>query len=126
MEIVGTIIAALVAGATAAAKDTATKAVKDAYDGLKFMLSRHFSGNAAARSVIDAVDTDPAKAGELLRPLLTEAPPAQNAPVVTMAEELKKAVERDDSQTYSVVFQGQAVGTIVHNAGTVSQTFTIT
>ncbi len=47
------IIAALIAGATAAAKDTAGVAVKDAYNGLKELIKKKFGDKT---DLVDAVD----------------------------------------------------------------------
>ena len=41
MEPISLILAALVAGATAATKDTAGAAVKDAYEGLKALIKKN-------------------------------------------------------------------------------------
>ncbi len=54
MEPISLIIAALVAGATAAAKDTAEKTVKDAYEGLKTLIKRKFEGDPLAQGLVDA------------------------------------------------------------------------
>ena len=42
------IVAALAAGAAAAAKDTASQAVKDAYNGLKALIHKRFAGRPEA------------------------------------------------------------------------------
>ena len=47
------ILAALIAGATAAAKDTAGVAVKDAYEGLKNLIKQKFGDKT---DLVDAVD----------------------------------------------------------------------
>jgi hypothetical protein len=61
------IVSALVAGATAKAKDVASKAVSDAHDGLKSLLIRKLSKSGAVQSV--AFPVRPAGCGgELLAP----------------------------------------------------------
>jgi hypothetical protein len=45
MEPTTLIISALVAGATAALKETASQAVKDAYAGLKALVQKHFAAS---------------------------------------------------------------------------------
>jgi hypothetical protein len=54
MEPIALILTALVAGATAAAKDTAGTAVKDAYNGLKLLLKKKFEGDALTQAVVNA------------------------------------------------------------------------
>ena len=54
MEPISLIIAALVAGATAATKDTAGQAVKDAYEGLKTLIKRKFEGDSLGQGLVDA------------------------------------------------------------------------
>jgi hypothetical protein len=48
------VVAALVAGAVAAAKDVATSAIKDAYQGLKRLLSTRYAGTDDAIAKIEA------------------------------------------------------------------------
>jgi hypothetical protein len=61
-----------VAGATAAAKDTAGTAVKDAYNGLKLLLKKKFEGDPLAQAVVDAKPEDIDKAEGLLKTKITE------------------------------------------------------
>ncbi len=53
------IIAALIAGATAALGDTAKEAVKDAYHGLKSVVSKWFSGKPEAEAALARVEQHP-------------------------------------------------------------------
>ena len=61
MEPISLILAALVAGVTAAAKDTAGKAVKDAYEGLKSLIKKKFAdkGKADDSDIIDKHERKP-------------------------------------------------------------------
>jgi disulfide oxidoreductase YuzD len=52
------ILAALIAGATAATKDTAGVAVKDAYEGLKALIKKKFEKDALAQAMVDAKPED--------------------------------------------------------------------
>jgi hypothetical protein len=72
MEPIAIILTALVAGATAAAKDTAGTAVKDAYNGLKHLLKKKFQGDPLAQAVVDAKPEDIDKAEGLLKTKITE------------------------------------------------------
>lgn len=51
-----TIVAALIAGAVAATKDVATSAIKDAYQGLKRLLTDKYEG---AKDAVAAVEANP-------------------------------------------------------------------
>jgi hypothetical protein len=53
------IIAALAAGATAAAQDTLTAAAKDAYAGLKSLLRRKFGGAPDAEAELARAEQEP-------------------------------------------------------------------
>ena len=66
------ILAVLIAGATAAAKDTAGAAVKDAYNGLKLLLKKKFESDPLAQAVVDAKPEDIDKAEGLLKTKITE------------------------------------------------------
>ncbi len=48
------IIAALIAGASAAAKDTVGNAIKDSYTGLKELIKGKFKADALGKAMVDA------------------------------------------------------------------------
>ena len=58
------ILATLVAGATAKAKDVASKPVSDAYNGLKILLIRKLGKGGAVQSVEDEPDSEPVAAAK--------------------------------------------------------------
>ncbi len=76
------IIAALIAGATAAAKDTAGVAVKDAYNGLKELIKKKFGDKT---DLVDAVDK-------------LEKKPDSEARKATVKEEIETAKVNDDPE----------------------------
>jgi hypothetical protein len=57
---VSLIIAALVAGAAAGTSDTVSSAIKDAYAGLKGLISRRFKDKPAAQLALSGHEADPA------------------------------------------------------------------
>jgi hypothetical protein len=73
MDPVSLIEGALVAGATASAKDVASQAVKDAYASLKSLLSRLFADKPNAQVILDEQEADPETYEKPLKKLLTEA-----------------------------------------------------
>ena len=76
------ILAALVAGATAAAKDTAGVAVKDAYEGLKNLIKQKFGDKT---DLVDAVDK-------------LEKKPDSEARKATVKEEIETAKVAGDAE----------------------------
>ena len=59
MDPVSIILSALVAGSTAAAKDTVSEAVKDAFSSLKGLVQRRLRGNAVAETALSELEKDP-------------------------------------------------------------------
>lgn len=59
MDPVTVVVAALAAGAGAGVKDSATTAVKDAYEGLKGLLVERFRGKPAAELALQEYEADP-------------------------------------------------------------------
>ena len=59
MDPVTLILAALTAGAAASAKDTASVAVKDAYDGLKGLIQRKLANKPAAQMALAEYEKKP-------------------------------------------------------------------
>lgn len=90
MEPISLILAALVAGATAATKDTAGVAVKDAYEGLKALIKKKFEKDALAQAMVEAKPEDIKQAEALLRNKITEAGIDQDVEILKAAAEILK------------------------------------
>jgi hypothetical protein len=88
MEPMAIILTALVAGATAAAKDTAGTAVRDAYNGLKHLLKKKFEGDPLAQAVVDAKPEDIDKAEGLLKTKITEFSVEKDTEILRAAKTL--------------------------------------
>ena len=88
MEPISLIIAALVAGAIAAAKDTAEKGVKDAYEGFKTLIKRKFEGDALGQGLVDAKPEEIKQAEGLLKDKITKAGVDQDAKIIEVAQNL--------------------------------------
>ncbi|WP_373529537.1 hypothetical protein [Nostoc sp.] len=112
MEPISLIIAALGAGAIAAAKDTAGTAVKDAYQGLKTLIKKKFESEPKAQMVLEEHETDPETYEAPLKKKLAEAGVDQDAEIIKAAQELLKQEKPEESAAgkYNTVFQGEVKG----------------
>jgi hypothetical protein len=93
MDPVSLIEGALVAGATASAKDVASQAVKEAYTGLKSLLGRLFAGKPNAQVILDEHETDPETYEKPLKKLLAEVHADQDADLLAAAERVMTLVQ---------------------------------
>ncbi|ACC79945.1 hypothetical protein [Nostoc punctiforme] len=93
MEPISLIIAALGAGAIAAAKDTATTAVKDTYQGLKALIKKKFEGDVLGKAMVDAKPEEIKQAEGLLKDKITKAGADKDAAIIQAAQELLNQVK---------------------------------
>jgi hypothetical protein len=102
------IVAALTAGAAAGIGDTATTAVKDAYQGLKELLSARFSGKNSAEIALAEHESDPQTwAAPLVKELLASG--ADTDPgVLEVAQRLLALVDQEGGSAgkYTVDLRG--------------------
>jgi hypothetical protein len=105
MDPVSLIETALVTGAAASAKDTASQAVKDAYTGLKSLLSRLFADKPNAQVILDEHEADPQTYKKPLKKLLTEAYADQYADLLAAAEHLMTLVQPQQIGTGNITIQ---------------------
>jgi hypothetical protein len=91
--VVTTIVAALVAGATAATKQIATEAIKDVYQKLKRLVVEKSSD---ASDPIKAIEKNPDSSPEraALAKALNQTPSAQDAEVKATAQALLDAIDK--------------------------------
>lgn len=93
MDPLSLIVAALTAGAAAAAKDTAGAAIKDIYQALKALLQKKMAGNQAATVVLEEHAKDPDTFEVPLRKKLAEAAIDQDPEILRSAETLLEQVK---------------------------------
>lgn len=90
MEPLSLIIAALGAGAIAAAKDTAETAVKDAYQLLKGLIKKKLEGDAFGQGIVDAKPEEIEQVQGLLKDKLSKAGVDRDEEIIKLAQELLK------------------------------------
>jgi hypothetical protein len=117
---VSLIVAALVAGAAAALKDTAGQAVKDAYTGLKTLLRRKTADAPAVEVAVQQHEEDPDVWEQPLRQLLTKAGAGQDAEIVEVATRLLALA--DPAGKYTVTVSG-GQGVVVGDGNSVRMAF---
>ena len=88
MDPLSLIVAALTAGAAAAAKDTAAAAIKDSYQALNSLLQKKLAGNLAATVMLEEHAKDPDTFNAPLKKKLAEASIDQNPAILQAAEAL--------------------------------------
>ena len=124
MEPISLILTALVAGAVAAAKDTAEKGVKDAYEGLRALIKGKFADNNGAKVVLDEHEKDPETYEMPLKKKLTEAAIDQDAEILRAAEAVLKQNDpegfKEGKYNTTVTVAGDVFGVAGTNTGTVN------
>lgn len=105
------IVGALIAGAGAAAKDVAGKAVKDAYQGFKALVVRKFGGQADVEDALAGVEKKPDSEARqnVLKEELTTAGAAQDSELVRQAQALLELLKEDgliSDATYQATVTG--------------------
>lgn len=93
MDPVTMIETALVAGAAASSKETASLAVKDAYAGLKSLVSRLFAAKPQAQQALADHEQDPEIYEKPLKKWLGEADAEQDTDLLAAAKHLLTLVQ---------------------------------
>ncbi|MBD2364359.1 hypothetical protein [Anabaena sp. UHCC 0399] len=125
MDPISLVIAALGAGAIAAAKDTAGVAVKDAYQGLKALIKKKFESEPKAQMVLEEHETDPETYEAPLKKKLAEAGIDKDEEIIKLAQELLKQEKPEESAAgkFNTVFQGEVKGVQIGDRNTQTNTF---
>lgn len=88
MDPLSLIVAALTAGAAAAAKDTAGAAIRDGYQGLKALIKKRLAGDPAAAMVLQEHEKDPDTYDAPLRKKLAAAAMEQDEQILQAARQV--------------------------------------
>lgn len=125
MDPISSILAALAAGAAAAAKETTSCAIKDAYQGLKSLIKQKFAGKALAGAAVDAHATEPEPAEAILRPALKEAAVDRDDELLAAAKALLAMADGNGSvtQRYTLQVTGNVQGVVQGDHANVTMSF---
>jgi hypothetical protein len=127
MDPISLIVAALAAGASAALRDTAGQAVKDAYAGLKSLLRRKLPSEPGAESAVEKHDEAPEAPDAWEQPLRDELDRTRvgdDEEVIRKAQELMALVDPDGARAgkYNVTISG-GKGIVVGDHAQVTMNF---
>lgn len=124
MDPVSLIVSALTAGATAALKETASQAAKDAYAKLKTLVQRHFTGKPEAETALVQHEKKPEVWEAPLKDALVETGTDRDEAVLQAAEILLRLVQPQQVGTgkYNVQI-GEAEGVVIGDKAKVEQYF---
>jgi hypothetical protein len=108
MDPVTLVVAALAAGAVKGVGESATTAIKDAYQGLKQLLKARFAGHRPAETVLEEHEEDPQTWRAPLEKALTETGAAADEAVIGAAQRLMELVDENGSRAgkYAVDLRG--------------------
>lgn len=133
MEPISMIVGALVAGASTAIKDTASQAVKDAYQGLKDLLIQHWISkkeeDAKAKEIeakvfIDNLESDPAGFKKPLEKKLSEIMPIPDEALIEKAQKFDELLKQAGLSTgYNVSMGNNNQGIQTGDGNTQNNTF---
>jgi hypothetical protein len=124
MDPVSLIVAALAAGASAALKDTAGQAVKDAYGGLKALLRRKLGDAPLTQQVIEKHAAAPDVWEKPLQEELASTDVAEDEDVIRAAQALLARVDPEGARggKYNVTITG-GKGIVVGDRARVEMNF---
>ena len=99
MDILTTITTALIAGATSALKDTANKSIKDAYAGLKNLITNKIKNKNQINDVIKKMEKNPRNSEPALKSIITESNIINDNQIFAQAESLLKLIYLSSGNT---------------------------
>jgi hypothetical protein len=125
MDPITLVLTALSAGAAAAAKDTVSQAIKDAYSGLKSMITNHFKGSKQAETTLDEFEKDPDTWRKPLEKTIAETRIGDDPDVIVSAQKVLQLVhpEQHAQGKFNVQTTGPVQGQQIGDYGTQQNVF---
>jgi hypothetical protein len=124
MEPTSLILAALAAGAAAAAQDTASQAIKDAYAGLKSLVQKCFADKPEAEITLAQHEKKPDVWKEPLKDALTETGADKDEEIIRQAQQVMKLVNPQQASQGKYNIQiGEGKGIVIGDNAQVTQNF---
>ena len=134
MEPISMIVGALVAGASAALKDTACQAIKDTYQGLKTLIVQYWKckteadvqiNGKEAKMFLDALESDPTGFYKPLEKKLIEIMSEPEPALIEQAHRLIKLLDEAGQlpKKYSVTLGGKSQGVQIGDNNTQNNNF---
>ena len=112
MDPVSLVVGALAAGAAAAAQETASTAIKDAYAGLKALVQRRFAGKPDAELVLAKYEQKPTSWQEPLKDELAATAVENDTELIKAAQQLMGLIDPQQAAVgkYNVQIRGNVQG----------------
>lgn len=125
MDPVTLVVTALVMGSAAGLKDTATAAIKDAYQGLRNLVQRRLAERRGAEIVLDRCESEPAVWEGPLRSELSAAGIASDKEVIRAAQGLLALLDPENvaKGKFNTNIEGDVQGFIQGDHNSVRMTF---
>jgi thioredoxin-like negative regulator of GroEL len=119
------ILSALTAGITASVKDTASAAVKDAYNGLKTLIQRKFADQPKAQTALIEYEEDPDTYEKPLKKALSTHQLDQDEQIIAAARHLMTLVQPQQAGMgkYTIQNTGTIQGQIIGDEANVTMHF---
>ena|SRR2546421_7301120 len=125
MDPISLIVAALTAGATTGVKDTASSAIKDAYNSLKSLIRHKCSDQSRAVTTLGDFEDDPDTYEKPLRKILNANHLNQDEAIIAAAGQLMKLIQPQQASMgkYNIQNMGTSQGQIIGEHANVTQHF---
>jgi hypothetical protein len=124
MDPISLLLAALAAGATAAAKDTVEQTVKDTYAGLKALIRKRFAGKPQAEIALAEYEKDKDTWERPLQKSLSEVGADRDEAILQQAQRLLKQINpQQASQGKYNINIGEARGSVIGDHAQVYQSW---
>lgn len=124
MDPITLILTALTAGIAASAQETASSAIKDAYNGLKALIQRKFVSKPEAEMALVQHAQKPEVWKGPLEEGLKETGADHDEEILAAAEKMLQLAQAEQpGKKYDITFQGPVQGPNIGDHNTITQTF---